>query len=380
MFPADLSPGVRIIRSHTGLRGIAAFSVVLIHLRMMFGERWGLSVEPLSAWNWGWPAVDLFFILSGYILHHVYLRADSPVDWHKYLVARVARITPLYYLTLFVAPVAGIPYLLQLMQLPRDVSFYGYQHGAIMIANLLMVAGLIDGGQYPANGPSWSISVEMLLYVTMFPLLVLSVPKMPRALVWACTMLSTLLLFVTYTDLLPHRIWGWSWVYVGRGVGGFATGFLLCHMARANLVPAFLRSDAARRVCLYAIVPACCLLAFGGVIAKGALNLVFPMLVLYTASDRGLLAQALGGGLFQWLGDRSYSIYLWHYPIFYYMERHLPQWLMGADFAALPALRSLCLIAVVLVISSLSFRFFEIPAQRLIRRLGTPRRAVEVGA
>lgn len=378
MFPADLNPGVRNIRSHTGLRGVAALTVVFIHLRMTFGSDWGLSIPLLDGWSWGWPAVDLFFVLSGYILYHVYVGSGRLLDWGTYLVARVARITPLYYLTLLAVPVGGTFYLMQLLQLPRDVTFYGWQHAGIVLANLFMVAGLIDGGLYPANGPSWSISVEMLLYVTMFPLLVTVVPKLGKRLLWLLAVFFTLLMFVSYTELLPSRIGAWSWVYVGRGVGGFSAGFLMCHLAHTKQLPSFLAGNPVRRLFLYAVVPAVFALQFSGAINGGASTLLFPLIVLYTASDQGLFAGIFKAGMLQWLGDRSYSIYLWHYPIFCYWEKWVRNW--PTDTVLMDTFRSGILVVVVLFVSSLSYQYFEIPAQRMIRKWGRPRRPVEVPA
>src|SRR5580698_8586607 len=87
------------IFSHTGLRGIAAMYVLFYHL---FGGEKG-AVHPnafTKLFQWGGYSVDLFFLLSGFILNWVYLSGPRPLDWRSYLMARVARILPLYYLTM----------------------------------------------------------------------------------------------------------------------------------------------------------------------------------------------------------------------------------------------------------------------------------------
>ena len=94
----DVMP--RCIYSHTALRGIAAASVFLSHLYEEYRTAWHLDPKAFTLFLWSWPAVDLFFMLSGFILCWVYLGRDVSPDWKDYLLARLGRILPLYYLTL----------------------------------------------------------------------------------------------------------------------------------------------------------------------------------------------------------------------------------------------------------------------------------------
>ena len=80
------------IYSHTGLRGIAAFSVFAGHLYETQAANWGLSEACFRLFLWGPEAVDLFFVLSGFILNYVYLGGNNPrVAWKSYCAARFAR-------------------------------------------------------------------------------------------------------------------------------------------------------------------------------------------------------------------------------------------------------------------------------------------------
>src|SRR5579864_1881132 len=86
-----------------GLRGIAATGVMLHHIFLFFFP-WQFTIEPFSqvaSWihDFGWSLVDLFFILSGYVFAHVYLRDNalrSKEGMATFWIARIARLWPLH--------------------------------------------------------------------------------------------------------------------------------------------------------------------------------------------------------------------------------------------------------------------------------------------
>ena len=95
---------MRRIPELDGLRGLAALAVLLAHL----GEgRWPLV-------GWGWTAVNLFFVLSGYLITGIVLReGHAPGFWRAFYARRVLRIWPVYFGTiaaiLAVGPLVGRP-------------------------------------------------------------------------------------------------------------------------------------------------------------------------------------------------------------------------------------------------------------------------------
>ena len=91
MYPADL-------KSLTGLRIVAAGWVLVYHFR----NRLGLDLEQVGMIDKGYLGVDLFFILSGFILSHVYVRAwaEGRFPYSSFLWARLARLYPVHLLTL----------------------------------------------------------------------------------------------------------------------------------------------------------------------------------------------------------------------------------------------------------------------------------------
>src|SRR5277367_5726076 len=97
--PARLFPvsPARRISSLDGLRGIAAMTVVAFHFNVFF-----LPQARLPFLNRAYLSVDLFFLLSGFVMAHVYgrdLAFNWQIYWQRFAVARFARIYPLFAIT-----------------------------------------------------------------------------------------------------------------------------------------------------------------------------------------------------------------------------------------------------------------------------------------
>ena len=363
-------PKPREIFSHTGLRGVAAFSVFMAHTFELYGGSWGLSPRVFRIFLWHSEAVDLFFILSGFILNHVYLNSGTAVNWRKYLVARIARIVPLYYITLLVFPhKLGIFYKL-VLNLRNYATYFGFGFVSVMLMNLLMVAGIFDGPWHSVNPPSWSIGVEMALYVTAFPLLVHLDAKLDGWRSWLAVLSFTALIFLCNAQppWFSPKILGWNWTFMGRGIFGFAVGFFLCSLLRRKQVPVWLMAGIPGRILLYVCAPVVFALAATGFLPYAAVVLVMPPVVLISTSDLGALCSVLKTGVFQWLGDISYSVYLWHYPVLGYIGL-LPGNPLHLNPSWLPYVHMTLLIALVLAISTVSYKWVENPLRFAVRRL-----------
>lgn len=343
------------INAHTGLRGIAAVTVVVAHLILnkVFPEyKIFEKISPLFSWfN---ECVDLFFILSGFILNWVYLQTGQ-VDWRSYLSARVARILPLYFLTLF-------------FMLALDCYTWAF-HGTVnkdlnpltLLVNFSMVAGLWGGHSLCINGPSWSVCVEMVLYVSIFPLLCLCVSRLRGRIV---NILLVFLGLAGFAACYGSPTWP-DWAEMGRGIFGFIIGFCCCSLWRqTTLSPRF-----TNMLGVLACVVALC--AIFNLISLLFLIFSFPVLVYCTAGDRGIAGKLFGHRLLTWLGDRSYSIYLWHYPIIIFVNRLLIYSHVQSDGRASIERRLLAysLIVLACILSAdLSYRYFECPARDWLRQ------------
>ncbi|MBE0593619.1 MAG: acyltransferase, partial [Gemmatimonadales bacterium] len=163
-------PDLRIL---TPLRGIAALWVVVYH----YGHQYLPALQPAQSGQLvekGYLAVDLFFMLSGFVLTHVYHRdfvRFDPGRYREFLAARIARLYPLHLLVLlaFVATaILGRMLDFALNGRFETLPLEGAHSVLALLANLLMLQGLA-AGELSWNYPAWSISVEFFAYL-LFPL------------------------------------------------------------------------------------------------------------------------------------------------------------------------------------------------------------------
>lgn len=174
------------IRSLTSLRGIAAVAIVILHYSYYTLPPTG---KILSAYSYifknGYLWVDFFFILSGFIMTHLYLRQfESGVGWIKYrsyLWSRFARIYPLQLFTLLLLVALELTKFYWL-NLP---AFTGKFNLTALFANLVLLQAF-DLNCPPLfwcdtywNEPAWSVSVEFVIYL-IFPLMLRFVTKISR--------------------------------------------------------------------------------------------------------------------------------------------------------------------------------------------------------
>lgn len=156
------------IEALTGLRAVAAFWVLLYHLRPFvaaaFPDMWNVFAVFSRT---GYLGVDLFFILSGFIISYNYANRFATFSWQNYrrfLWARLSRLYPVHLFTL--ALLAGWILLAKTIDM-RVVGPARYTDG-LLIANILMVHGWSLPIVKSWNIPSWSISVEWAAYL-LFP-------------------------------------------------------------------------------------------------------------------------------------------------------------------------------------------------------------------
>ncbi|MCT2399766.1 acyltransferase family protein [Novosphingobium mangrovi (ex Huang et al. 2023)] len=338
--PARLETVSRLTRLD-GLRGLAACGVAfLYHPQALFAPA-TLDGEPrLLGWfqTWGWTLVDLFFLISGYIFAHVYLQGDGKrrgltrEGLGAFAAARVARLYPLHLLTLLFCAAFFF----------ADPA----NTGLAFVAHLLMLQAFVQPVAHTFNGPSWSISVEVVCYV----LFALGATGGRRTLRWV-TMIAiggALLHFVVQGR--PGGPW------VGDGLPRALLGFFLgqtlwCLRERLAQAPTAVLA---------------CILAFGLALDMGRMSPLLP-LCLYAWPALLLLALRapwMGSAPMRWLGDRSYAIYLVHYPMLLLVEN----WWSPFEGAAGTLWSVTVLFALaVLIVSDLCYRIVEVPARRVIR-------------
>lgn len=362
-----LKSSSRQIYSHTGLRGIAAMIVFLGHANGWFNGMINHSAAQFC--QSGGHCVDLFFILSGFILNWVYLAPDGGViDWPSYLKARVARIMPLYYLTLAFCLALEVCVVLR-----HGVVHVGQDYLIRLIFNVFMLSGIMDGVHWTINGPAWSIGVEFFCYLAIFPILIQLHRYFANKRYGVLANVSLALIFTRLLVLCyrmsPLEIYHWHWdtTWIARGIFGFSIGFLLCSVYRTP--SRWKPSNAVINLMVLGSI-AVFLLTCIDYMPAHLLLYALPFLVYFTAFDTGVSAYFLKIHPLQWLGERSYSLYLWHQPIIGIFGRINYHLFKGSH----PSLLNYpILVVVVLLVSELSYRFIEIPSREYIRKLGSQR-------
>src|SRR3954447_21165602 len=153
------------IKALTSLRGIAAMMVVFQHFSVTAQQHSEVTIPSLVPH--GYIAVDLFFVLSGFIMAYTYLadfRAHGVQAFPGFIMKRVARIVPLNtFAVLFVLAAGAV----SMKCLDRNIFHASTNIPFDAISNLIMVQGL--GVGLNLNAPSWSISTEFAAYFA-FPL------------------------------------------------------------------------------------------------------------------------------------------------------------------------------------------------------------------
>lgn len=321
-----------------GLRGLAACGVAfLYHPQSLFTDR-ALSGAPrLLDWFqlWGWTLVDLFFLISGYIFAHVYLQGEGALSRDRlgsFAAARVARLYPLHLFMLVLCAVL-------FWRDPGNTPF-------AFVAHLFMMQAFVQPIAHTFDGPTWSISIEVVCYFVF----ALGACQGRRMLRWV-SMAAITLSIVHF--LLQGRPGGpWVGDDLPRGMLGFFFGQMLWHMrARFALAPSALLV---------------CMVIFGLSLDMGRMSSLLPLCL---CAWPALLLLALrtrwmGCLPMRWLGDRSYAIYLVHFPLLLLAERWWSPFDggMGTVWAV-----TIGFSAAVLAASDLCYRFVEVPSRRAIR-------------
>ncbi len=307
-----------MIRSLEGIRGIAALIVALYHL--------GVGAQVFSVIRNGYIFVDLFFVLSGFVMFAAYgNRLKNAHDLKLFVIRRFGRLFPLLVFTtiVFILVVNGIA-------LAKNLALaYGLggvlntpEATAYLVPSLLEILttltmthslGVFD--HLILNTPSWSISTEFYAYLVFAAVCLLWRParRLPVffLLVLAGYGISVWATVNVHDCLVKGGCLSLTYDFgFMRCVYGFFLGSLTWEATqrwRANL-PALQVLSLAGVAVLLLWVDAHPALAF-------AFPLVFALMIWSLSKDSGFLAKILLWPFFQMLGQRSYSLYMMHMPL-----------------------------------------------------------------
>ena len=350
--PPALTRHRRTLPALTGVRFLAAFYVVLFHGLPWLQQKYTLPRPVQTFLGNGYLAVNLFFILSGFILAYTYEgQIEGKTNRLHFWVARFARIYPVYFLSLVLA-----------YWFERGLSF------GTRTAVLLMVQAwnprtpqLTGAWNYPA----WTLSVEAFFYFCFPFLLPWMSRKSSRTFFWMMAILVVVCV-VVHTPVL--------------GLGDLDRSSLFINIVPLPLLrlPEFLlgmvlglkllRNEAAEQGTgnalrtYFAAFGALVILSLPLGVWVSLVTIPFAILVYELAIGETLLAKLLSTQVMVLLGSASYAVYLLQFPIRSWSRvvfSYLPEKLAPLGVPLTPL--------VLVLFSILVFKLWEEPCRRAVR-------------
>lgn len=348
-------------RSITGLDGIRAIAVIMVlayHLK-------------LALFKSGFLGVTVFFVLSGYLITGILIsevEEEGTIDLKNFWLRRIRRLVPavmsMAVVIIFVSAVVN-----------RIIFTKGCKDFLASVLGFNNWWQIFNKVSYfeAAGVPSpfthcWSLAIETQFYL-IYPLILLGIYKLAksrgegrakRGLLFAGVTLLLALISVILMIVLFDPQQDASRVYYGTDTRAFSLlfGALLAILWEYRMVPR--RFSASVNMVLGSV--SFVVLLVMTIAINGSSNFwyrggqlvgtILTVLVIYTVSGRKTwLSRFLSNPVLKWIGDRSYSIYLWHYPIILLISK------------GIKASWWITLIELVLsvVLAELSYRFIETP-------------------
>ena len=292
------------IQRMDSIRGFAALYVAFTHSHAVFNTR----LKPLG--GFGGEGVALFFLLSGLVVGGSVLRQKSP-RWPRYFLHRTRRIWPPFLVSLLLAWVAQSAIL----------GVCAPVHGKELLGNLGMLQGLLPGSvvlPYQQNWPLWSLAYEWWYYM-LLPLIWMAPPKWRANLALAASCAAAVAFRVHPFGPLAYLgywyLW-WSGLEVAEEVrvtGKATLSGQTGNVVRLGLLVAFWIPGVVIALVHHdRLMPAeDPFLPFRH--CAGGLVLLVGGLLWAKAGWRGFDSTL---GLFARFAPVSYSVYLFHYPLF----------------------------------------------------------------
>ena len=341
-------------RPLTSIRGIASLWVFTAHVASVFypvmPHRLAIGLVC------GWLGVDLFFVLSGFILASVYA-ALIPALWGRFWVKRAFRVFPLNTAVLGFCALCALA---------------GIRTGAQVIWpdlpwHLLMLQSFVPGHRPGWIFVNWSVGIELICYA-LLPLLVLVLQRVGRGGAVVAVLAAAALTYHLQLRVLGG-LFGFDAVLRcgSEFLLGAAAGTLALRMSPLPVWAAGVLE-----------VTALATLVFGTTGGLGAewcaavgsrrmamVPLAAAALIYALASDTGPVARVLRAWPLFWLGQLSFSLYMIHWPLMVRAAVVAWLWSGGPPGLAVIAVWGLGVLAVGLAISVLTHRLVEVPGRRL---------------
>ena len=300
----------RNIRTLTGVRGYAALWVLFFHLRANphFLSFW----TPGAFIRHGFWGVDVFFVLSGFVLSHVYESKFSkgvmPKAYFHFLGLRLARMYPLHIVTFVAALAFAILSHAIGHGAATDISLYG----ALMHLMLLHAWGTTSES---FNLVSWAISAEWFAYLFLLVPCIRVLRTAPLKLLFAITGILWCLLIFVYVPTTPSKLVNMTYEFgILRILPEFLGGYVAYRTVKA------MRCNT--RLCDLAS-----LTGLAGIVVITHHNafqvLLLPAIMLFIiglSAEGSVTSRFLDNRMSLFLGKLSYSIYMCHFILLWVVD------------------------------------------------------------
>ena len=356
------------LKALTALRFFAAFHVVVFHMRIE-------GLLPPGPWWYenfaavGYIGVNLFFVLSGFIL--VYTYAGTVMSARRFWQARFARIYPAYALSLLLSA----PFFFFAVR-HLDIPFLAWskQHLAAACAlTLALLQSWLPQAALTWNAVCWSLSVEAFFYLLFPALLLWSKQFTVRKLFWAVVLWSLVSLAISIAYIVVHpdgidKINSGETTLLWKNVLSFnpllrLPEFLVGVFAGGLFLSAKNKRTLATPLVLFGLAVVFTLVLVAHriprpLISAGFLSPAFAA-IIYGLALRPRWAAFLETGILVLLGDASYSLYLLHSTVISTVSDHVSSlhWALRATLASLAAV----------IVSLASYYIVEEPFRKLLR-------------
>jgi peptidoglycan/LPS O-acetylase OafA/YrhL len=341
-----------------GLRALAIIPVLFAHSIPIEYSRFLVLAE------YGWVGVDLFFVLSGFLITGILLDSKGEAGYFRNFYARrVLRIWPVYFALLFVV-LKVIPHF---RPETHDLAGFSSWYYVLFLQNLFPLPQFV-----PVLAPTWSLGVEEQFYL-VWPLLISLLPRRVFPVVITIALIASPFLRMATV----HLTGDWLYVYVATycRADGLLIGAALAHWIRSESFSEAKLLRVGRWAVALAVVPIAWIFS-RGIAARGQQSvLVYTLLAI---AFGGFIALALSPAATAWsrflrlsalqyIGKISYGIYLVHKLAFVVYEKS-PLY-SALSVAGSPRLNlAIAFVAEVsfaILIASLSWYLFETPILKL---------------
>lgn len=332
----------------TSIRGVAALWVVLDHYHLTMSAV-GYNLWPGLS-HYGYTGVDIFFVLSGFILTAVY-RDLAARKVCGFLVRRVFRIYPMH-----LAVLCSMVFLWIDTYLRFGVYDQSQQLRWLPACALLLQPFIYHRLMW--NSATWSLSIEFICYLA-FPIAIY-VLRNQRLLI-----LSAVALALAFSE---HRvqIYGlyiWGVGAVKRGLAGFGLGMTLRLIGARLPRPSPLLATTLELASLTGIA------AVAAVGEGPFIPLFAALLILSLSYESGIIARLLSGRFWLWFGKISFSLYLIHQVLIGPMWMSFPATKLPLPHAEAGMVWTIAIIGLCLALSTLTWRLIEEPLRQLGSRV-----------